>query len=144
MTDKEKNIAKIAIGGAVALILVKVLLPKTDNSGGAEDPTGNGSNTNVPGATFNASVVAEKLYEAMRKSGTNETAILNALMYVNPTQFAQVAAKFGKRSYNTTTGNQINYFPITPLPLLPLQVWLENELSESQYNSLRTKYAPQL
>lgn len=144
MTDKEKNIAKIAIGGLAAFVLYKLVMPKTDNSGGSEDPTGNGSNTNVPGATFNASVVAEKLYEAMRKSGTNETAILNALMYVNPTQFAQVAAKFGKRSYNMTTGNQINYTPWTPLTLYPLQVWLENELSESQYNILRNKYAPQL
>lgn len=144
MTDKEK---KIAIGAAVvvgAVVLFKVILPKTDKSGGSEDPTGNGTNTNIPGATFNASNVAETLYEAMRKSGTNETKILNALMYVNATQFAQVAVKFGKRSYNTTTGNQINYFPVSPLPLLPLQVWLESELSETQYNILRTKYQPLL
>ncbi|RDI07043.1 hypothetical protein [Flavobacterium sp. AG291] len=144
MTDKEKKIALYAGVGLVAVLLISRILPKTDKSGGIDDPTGNGTNTNIPGTTFNPSSVAETLYDAMKEMGTDEAKIMNALQYVNASQFAQVAAKFGKRSYNKTLGNQINPWPLTPLPLLPLQVWLENELSSSQYNTLRLKYQPLL
>lgn len=144
MTEKDKKIAKVVIGGIAAVVLFKIIMPKTDTSGGYEDPTGNGGTTTQPGGTFNASVVAETLYDAMKNSGTNEVKIINALKNVSPTQFAQVVKKFQLRSYNKTLGNQINLFPLTPLPLYGLQVWLENELSDDQYNILSLKYSPLL
>jgi len=145
MTEKNKKIAQIVIGGVAAVVLFKLIMPKTDTSGGANDPTGNGGTAaTLPGGTFNASVVAETLYDAMKNSGTNEAKIINALKYVTPAQFAQVVQKFGKRSYNKTLGNQYNLIPFTTLPLEPLQVWLENELSDEQYNILSLKYSPLL
>lgn len=145
MTEKEKGYVKIGAVALGAIVLFKLVMPKTDNSGGAEDPTGNGSTpVGTPGGSFNATTIAEKLYDAMKTTGTDEDKILNTLMYVNATQFAQVVKKFANRSYNKTMGNQINYIPFTTLPLYPLQVWLENELSSEQYNILALKYAPLL
>ncbi|ALM50310.1 hypothetical protein AMR72_16315 [Flavobacterium psychrophilum] len=145
MTDKEKNYVKIGVGVLGAIVLFKLVVPKTDNSGSAQDPTGNGSTpVGTPGGTFNANATADKLYNAMKDLGTDEDKILNALMYVTPTQFAQVVKAFGKQSYNKTLGNQIRVIPWQPLTLYPLQVWLENELSSEQYNILALKYAPLL
>ena len=97
-----------------------------------------------PKVAFNASKVAEAIYDAMKESGTNEIKIVNALKSVTLEQYKLVAQKFGKQSYNKTLGNQYNFNPFSSLPLEPLQVWLENELSDEQYNILSLKYSPLL
>lgn len=128
------------IGGGVvaAVVVISLVMPKNDTSGTVEDPTGNGSgSTTIP---FNASYVAETLYDAMRETGTDEEAIINALKSVNPSNFQLVINKFGKRSYNSTVGNQYNYIPWGSLPLEPLKVWFKSELSATLYNTLRLKY----
>lgn len=145
MTTEEKKWLKI--GGAVAgaVLLYKVFSAKTDTSGGAYDPTGNGNTgTSTPGYVFNASVVAEKLYDAMKTSGTDEMAIVKALTPVNEQQFALVREKFGKRSYNSLLGNQIRVNPFSSLPLVNLPGWLKSELSATRYNILRMKYPSHL
>jgi len=138
MTDKDKKWLLIGGGVIAAIVVVSLVKGKTDTSGAASDPTGNGS---APATTpFNAAYVSDTLLEAMRYGGTDEEAIINALKNVSPAQFKLVIADFAKQSYNSVMGNQINYFPITPLPLEPLKVWLKSELSASTYNTLRLKY----
>lgn len=141
MEAKTKKIVLIAAGTVLAgTILYFVLRKKTESTGGKCDPTGNGGNCNQ----IDPEAVAEKLYNAMKESGTDEEAILFALKNVNASQFVQVMQKFGKRSYNKTLGNQIRINPFSPLPLEPLDVWLKNELTSSEYNKLKTKYSQQL
>ncbi|MGQ2982120.1 hypothetical protein [Flavobacterium sp.] len=141
LSPQNKKYLTYTACGVGVIVLLKLVLPKTDSSGRANDPTNNGmpGGGTVP-SNFNPSVVAEKLYDAMRTTGTDEAAIFNALQPVNQAMFSQVYGKFGKRSYNKTMGNQINYFPITPLPLEDLKTWLRNELSDENYNTLRLKY----
>lgn len=147
MDAKTKKTALIITGTVAAgIILYMVLKKKTDTSGALTDPTtgypttgtGTGSNT-----VFNPDAIADKLYNAMKDSGTDEDAIFNALKNVNATQFEQVMQKFGKQSYNMTLGNQRNPFPLIPLTLYPLDAWLKNELSQKDYKTLQLKY-PQL
>jgi len=152
LTSNDKKILKY--GGAtivVGSILYLMFYKKPAGDGGASaDPTGNGTVTNPGGTyTFDATKTANELYDAMKPTGfagwtglnPNERAkIFAALERVNQTQFGQVVQKFGRRSYNKTAGNQINYFPITPLPLEPLAVWLKNELDFEDYSLLKIKY----
>ena len=143
MTPNQKNIAYVAGGLVVALIGYNMFL-KSDNGGSAEDPTGNGGITNPGsgtgnGASFNAVNVANALYDAMKTTGTNESKILTVLQNVNQPRFGEVVKAFGKKSYNDTFGNQINY-GIFPLPMHDLPYWLESELSEEEYNILFMKY----
>lgn len=144
MTKKNKIIIGIAAGLAATVIIYNVVKKKTDISG-IGDPTGNGTGTGTgstnPSVPFNANTVAEKLYDAMKYSGTDEEAIFNALKNVTQVQFAQVVAAFQNRSYNSTAGNQINYIPWgDPLPLKNLPYWLKNELSSSDYQKLSLKF----
>jgi len=138
MTDKDKKWLVIGGGVIAAIVIISLVKGKTDTSGAASDPTGNGS---APATTpFSAAYVSDTLLEAMRYGGTDEDAIINALKNVSPAQFNLVIKDFGKQSYNSIMGNQINYFPLSPLPLEPLKVWLKSELSTSTYNTLRLKY----
>lgn len=140
MEAKTKKIVLIAAGAVAAgTILYFVLRKKTDSTGEECDPTGNGGNCNQ----VDPSLVADQLYDAMKESGTDEQAILLALKNVNKTMFDQVIQKFGKQSYNKLLGNQIRINPFSSLPLEPLQVWLKNELTTSEYSKLKLKY-PQL
>lgn len=129
---------------ATALIGTGYLIFSGGDSGGStEDPTGNGDILDAgsgPATTFNAENVAAGLYEAMRYSGTKRERVFSILTPVTQTQFGQVAAKFGRRSYNRTLGNQINPFPPIPLELVDLQGWLYEELSDDDYETLRMKY----
>lgn len=139
MDAKTKKTALIITGTVAAgIILYMVLKKKTDTSGATSDPTQGASS-----GAFNPSVIADKLYNAMKDSGTKEQEIFNALKNVNATQFAQVMQTFGKQSYNMTLGNQRNPFPLIPLTLYPLDAWLKNELSQKHYKTLQLKY-PQL
>lgn len=150
-TDKEKKYGLVALGvvtvGVIGYFVFRAA--PAGQTGASADPTGNGTVIN-PGSsyTFDVNKTVTSLYDAMRPSGTagwpfnpNEREkIFAALEKVTPAQFGQVYQKFGKRSYNKTAGNQINYLPITPLPLEPLNVWLKNELSYEDYRLLQIKY----
>lgn len=149
MTAKESKNIKIGVGVAAAAALI-YYLSQGAPAGSQSDPTGNGGIFNPGGsngggvAQFDANRVATILFDAMREMGTDRDAIFAALKNVNESQFTQVMQKFGKRSYNTTTGNQYNFFPITPLPLYDLPFWLKSELSTKDYGTLRAKYPNKL
>lgn len=145
MTPVQKQ---YAIYGGVALtigiVAWLIFKPTSTTSGsyGSNDPTGNGGILTPGGSVFSATNIAEKLYNAMKNSGTDEDLIFNSLQGVSQTQFGQVIQAFGKRSYNSLYGNQINYAPMFgSLPLEPLQVWLKSELSDQSYETLRQKYS---
>lgn len=124
---------------AAGLLVYFVFVKRKENSGATSDPTGNGSyNPTLP--SFNAKIVAENLFDAMKDSGTDEESILETLKTVSPAQFAQVITAFGNRFYNTTTGNQYNFNPFSDLPKLPLKTWLKEELNTKDYALLRAKY----
>ncbi|WP_157499525.1 hypothetical protein [Flavobacterium commune] len=137
ITEQEKKNLTIGIAVAIGgIVLYTVLRPKTESFA---DPTGNG--TYIPGqVAFNAKSVAGSLYNAMKDMGTDEEAIIEILKPVNQTQFAQVVTAFGRKSYNTVTGNQYSFDPFSSLPLLGLKDWLFNELSGKEYAILRLKY----
>lgn len=139
MTTEQIN--NLKLGGAVIAglgILYLLFGKKTDNSGGGEDPTGNGTYT--PVSVFNAQNVAEGLYEAMKGLGTDETAILEILKTVSPGQFALVAKAFGFKPYNSWIGTDYGF----GLNSVPLKKWLKEELSASDYVVLKSKYLNQL
>ena len=137
MKPSDKKWLLAGCGLVAAIVLYKKFAP--DNGGSKKDPT-----SGVPeGYVFNATTVATKLYDAMKEMETDEEAIIKALQPVSKSQFDQVIAKFGKRSYNATLGNQYNFNPFSSLPLQPLAFWLKNELSTSRYNFLALKF-PQL
>jgi len=140
MTPKEKKYLNYGFYGVAAVgILYLIFAESKEDGGGSEDPTGNG--TTVPGSTvFNAKAIAEKLYDAMKETGTKTQQILTALETVSQTQFGQVVTAFGRRSYNAQMGNQINFNPFFNLPLVNLKGWLEEELDAGNYDTLRKKY----
>jgi hypothetical protein len=130
--------------GAIAVILLAYKFLGNNNIGGTiADPTGNGTAPpgGVPGAAvFNPQRVADQLYDAMKEMGTDELDVLAILKYITEQQFALVIQKFGKKSYNASTGNQYNFSPFGSLPLVNLPGWLKSELSEEEYALLRLKY----
>lgn len=141
MTAKNKKILVIAAAVGAAVIIYHVVKTKTDTSGTGYDPTGNGGSNGSSELPFNANSTAEKLYEAMRNTGTDEEAIFAALKNITQQQFAQVITAFQNRSYNSSMGNQVNYAPwSSSLPLKDLPYWLKNELSSSDYNKLRLRF----
>jgi hypothetical protein len=119
--------------------LIYIFWPKTENTGGTVDPTGNG--TVNPGETtvFDAKKVAAELLEAMRYAGTETGDIAASLRSVNQLQFGQVVKAFGKQPYNKTLGNQIT-MPGYSLDKLDLKTWLKEELSSKEYLVWKLKY----
>lgn len=143
MTEQNKKIAMYgaaALGIGIAAFFIFKPQSSTPGNGGIYDPTGNGGVTNPGQTVFNPSVIAERLYTAMVIVGTDEDEIFNALAGLSEPQYYQVAQKFGKRSYNSTTGTNHSFNPFTDLPLEPLKVWLKNELSTSDYETLRKRF----
>lgn len=88
---------------------------------------------------FNPKLVAQKIYEAMKTTGTDEDYIFENLTGVSQTQFAAVIKAFGLKPYNSLTGNQYGVIGTT-LPKRDLKYWLKKELSDKQYKLLRTKF----
>lgn len=88
---------------------------------------------------FDPKLVAQKLYEAMKTTGTDEDYIFENLTGVSQAQFAAVIKAFGLKPYNSLTGNQYGVIGTT-LPKRDLKYWLKNELSDKQYKLLRTKF----
>lgn len=92
---------------------------------------------------FNANEVVVTLYNAMKEANFTNTekrkTILTALTGVNQAQFSLIVKTFGNRYYNTFTGNI--YFAIWQTPVkYPLKLWLKKELSNSDYQLLKSKY----
>lgn len=153
LTENQKKYGLIAIGAIVigGVYYVYQKSKSEGTTGGATaDPTGNGTvnNPTAPTQTFNATRIANDLYDAMKDSGyasflnpNERDQIFKALEAVKTeAQFKQVSDKFGRRSYNTLYGNQINFNPFGSLPLEPLKVWLFTELSYDDYILLKKKY----
>jgi len=139
MTVKQKKYLNYGIYATLGVGTLYLLFGNSRESGGASsDPTGNG-NVTPNQLEFNAETVSNQLYNAMKDTGTKTNLIFSALAMVSQDQFAKVIKAFGKRSYNDTFGNQIN-FGIFPLPTHGLVYWLESELSEEHYETLRQKY----
>lgn len=139
MTKPQKQTA-IGIAVVAALLIgYYVFIKKEDDSGYQDDPTGNNP---VPGnpTVFNPSLAAERLYDAMKETGTDENAVMAVLQTVSVSNMKQVYGKFGKRSYNKQLGNQLNFSPFFSLPLEPLNVWFKEELSAKSYETIRIKY----
>lgn len=137
MTPSENKNLKIAGASAVSLLVLWVVFkPKTEKGTTPFDPVSNPNGAQG----FNAKNVAAGLLKAMQTMGTNEQAIFDILTFVNQSQFAQVIKAFGSHQYNSTTGNQYNYFPVYQLPYVNLKGWLSSELSKENYASLLSKY----
>lgn len=128
-----KNKKPILITSAlvVGVVAIVKLFPGKDTTGNGEpvfdEPTNNDTQNG-----FTAIAIANKLYEAMKGVGTDESAILEALTPLTETMFSQVVEAFGKKSYLT----------ITP-PFVAsgdLVHWLKSELTSSEYNRLKQKY----
>ena len=88
---------------------------------------------------FDAKSVADTLHEAMKSAGTDEDMIFEALTGISAMQFASVIKAFGYRLYNTYTGT--SYMAVNKYPL---KTWLKEELSESDYKTLKNNFPKQL
>lgn len=135
ITQQQKKYALIGLGLLLAGTITYFALkkPNTDNGGTQYDPTGNNT-TGGTGYVFNALNVAETLHTAMKDSGTDEDTIFNVLAPLSQAQFLTVIQKFGNRLYNDWTGNSIWGSP------QPLKHWFQQELSASDYETLRKKF----
>jgi hypothetical protein len=146
ISAEEKKYLKYGVGILGVLLIYKYFISnKIDNTGVLIDPTGNGNNASNGGLApiFNPKSVADDLWIAMKDMGTDENAIFETLKYVNQAQFNQVIQAFGKRAYNKTTGNNLTVWGFS-LNKYDLKSWLRFELSDQNYNTLRTKYSGQL
>lgn len=134
MKTRTKIIGGIIIAGTIAGV---VLLTKKNTSHKGKYLDDNPENYAT--IIFDPKLVAQKLYEAMRTTGTDEDYIFDTLTGVTQPQFSAVIKSFGLKPYNSLTGNQYGIIGTT-LPKRDLKYWLKNELSEKQYKLLRTKF----
>jgi hypothetical protein len=93
--------------------------------------------------SINAKEIATILYNAMKEANFTNTekrkTILTTLTGINEAQFSWIVKAFGSRFYNKLTGNV--YFALWQTPVKhPLKVWLKEELSESDYQLLKSNY----
>lgn len=143
MTPNQLKYTKIGIAVVIGGFIIYKMIPASDSTGGATDPTGNGTLPagSNPAFTFNAQKVANDLYDAMKTANFSHGDIIPILQRVSQTQFGQVVTAFGKRKYNSITGNTYtDIFGIYDLPAVDLKGWLKSELSTSDYNFLKLKY----
>ena len=132
-----QQVENIKIGSAVVatgLILYLIFGSKSKN--GVVDPEVTGD----PAIPFDARNVAEGLYDAMNRFGTDDNSILELLKPVSPGQFMLVSRAFGMKPYNALLGNDYGFF----LDKYPLKTWLKKELPASDYAILKNKYLNQL
>ena len=98
---------------------------------------------NPTAQSINAKDIATTLYNAMKEANFTNTekrkTILTTLTGINEAQFSWIVKAFGKRFYNRLTGN--TYFAIWQTPVKhPLKVWLKEELSDNDYQLLKSNY----
>lgn len=139
LTEKQKKYTLIGLGVVLAGVITYFAFkkPKEENGGTQLDPTGNNGGTSggtSGGYIFNAINVADALHTAMKDTGTDEDTIFNVLAPITQLQFSLVIQKFGSRLYNDTLGNSVWGTP------RPLKHWLKEELSSSDYETLRKKF----
>lgn len=149
MTAQQNKYIKIGIGATVVGAILYFLFKGDGTNGATEDPTGNGGviNPNQPSG-FNASKIANDLYEVMKTTGFaswisgngDERDILyNALKNISSSQFAQVVTAFGKKPYNPLWGG--TYFALwSTVENHTLPFILKKELLTADYNLLKQKY----
>ncbi|CAM1344242.1 putative Structural protein [Tenacibaculum amylolyticum] len=82
---------------------------------------------------YQARVIAEGLYSAMYKVGTDEDRIYSLLSGVNQGDFAKIYNAFGSRYYLEYTGTWADSVLGVKIDLIG---WLENELTESELKHL--------
>lgn len=132
-----QQIENLKLGGAVVAGLgILYLLFGNKNTNGTPDPAVTGN----PATTFDARNIAEGLYDAMNRLGTDENSVIEILKPVSPGQFMLVAKAFGLKPYNTWLGNDVGLW----LNSFPLKTWLKNEVSAADYAILKSKYINQL
>lgn len=128
----------ISVGVAgLGILLVAVSQAKKDKNGNAY------LNQGTATESFNANEIATVLYDAMKEANFTNTekrkTIFTTLTGVSQAQFSWVIKAFGSRYYNALTGN--TYFALWQTPTKhPLKVWLKEELSDSDYNLLKSNY----
>ena len=98
---------------------------------------------NLTTQSINAKGIANTLYNTMKEADFTNTekrkTILTTLTGINEAQFSWIVKAFGKRYYNRLTGN--TYFALWQTPVKhPLKVWLKEELSDSDYQLLKSNY----
>lgn len=140
LTLNQKKMIIAGAGVVVVYLIIRAAIPKSDSVGTGYDGTGNGSAGNTNNTYFNPTEIANTLYVAMKDLGTDEQAIMDALQPLSAAQFQQVITKFGSKPYNTTTGNQYTCLWCENLPNLPLKTWLKEELSDDDYQLIKTKF----
>jgi len=144
LTPQNKKAILIGAGVLVAgYFAYKYLVPNQYSSISlGYDPTRNGSAATTNTANFSAAKTVQDLYDAMKEMGTDEAAVKAALAPLTAAQFKQVYNLFGRRVYNTLSGNI--YIPIWASEedyKQPLKVWLKEELSDSEYKAMKLKFA---
>ncbi|MFZ4680129.1 MAG: hypothetical protein ACOYLP_08175 [Flavobacterium sp.] len=126
----------VALAG-LSILVIAVSQAKKDKNGNAY------LNQGISTESFNAKEIAEVLYNAMKEANFTNTekrkTIFTTLTGVSQAQFSWIIKAFGSRYYNTTSGNTYFAFWQTPSKH-PLKTWLKEELSESDYNLLKSNY----
>ena len=143
-TEQEKKIGTyvlLIVGGILAFnLLTKKPDAQASNgsgSGSVDDPTGNVGNTNTE--VFSASKKAAELLNAMDRFGTDEAAIFKTLNGVTQAQFGLIRQAFGLKQYNgVSQGIPGDIFGL--IPSIPLERWLEEELSSTSYATLKIRF----
>ncbi len=139
----EATTKKYLIYGGITLVLVyagyRMLQPQADEAVSDIDPTGNGNyDPGAAAANFDPIKIADELYVAMNKMGTDTATVLSILGSLSQDKFGQVFNAFGKRTYNDATGNDFDPFGV--VPVRDLVFWLKEELNASQIASYRLKF----
>jgi len=126
----------VALAG-LGILVIAVSQAKKDKNGNAY------LNQGMITESFNAKEIAAVLYNAMKEVNFTNTekrkTIFTTLTGVSQAQFSWVVKAFGSRFYNPTTGNIYFAFWQTPTKH-PLKTWLKEELSDSDYNLLKSNY----
>lgn len=142
LTEQEKKIGTYALFIVGGLLVFNLLTKKPNEesgsgSGSVEDPTGNGGGTNTE--VFSASKKAAELLNAMDRFGTDEAAIFKTLSGVTQAQFGLIRQAFGLKQYNGfSQGVPGDIFGL--IPSIPLERWLEEELSATSYATLKIRF----
>lgn len=120
----------IAVTVSLAVVVLAIRAGKAKSSSiYLDDP--NAANQ----SNFDAKEVAEILHVAMKDILTDEDTIMQVLGEVSENQFRSVVLAFGSRRYNTYTGNEMFGYS-----KYPLKTWLKEELSNSSYLTLKSKF----
>lgn len=126
---KNKNTILYSAAGILGIVALVKLFPGKDTSGSGDPVFDKDENT---GSGFTPKNVADKLYEAMKGLGTDESAIWEVLTPVSESMFIEVIEAFGIKTY-----------PVLYPPFIAkgdLIHWLKSELSSGEYNRLKQKY----